>query len=290
MQTATLDYTDLANQPKYIQDYIAQRAANHEGLTPQELFDEISDHLKDSPNEIMDFLKDYGDEIAVQISHIQSKHTHPELSGDPDNIVLEVSGGDYGYPNQARQENPISNAEAEQIIQETNDYAMQIENQYTDDLPSNLAPEQGSQNFTPDLAASNDLAISNNYDGLAESIYTGMESLAQSLGLACTYAIMRTYGPRIIALFRYIVHHREELIRSHSQREKLVRDCIVPLIQAGDADQVGSAFIVGLLLSLIPGIRELLIAYGLVSLCKLAMKHIKKFVVHLEKHFPRLAS
>lgn len=289
MQTATLDYTDLANQPKYIQDYIAQRAANHEGLTPQELFDLIPDHLKDNPREILDFLSDHGDAIAVQISHIQSKHTHPELSGDPDNIVLEVSGGEYGYPNQARQDNPIGDAEAEQIIGDTEAYALQVEARHVDDLPSNLGPEQVSQNFTPDMEASIDLAISNSYDGLAESIYTGLEDLAQSLGLAFTYPLMRVYAPRIIALFRYIVHHREELIRSHSQREKLIRDCIVPLVQAEDADQVGSAFIVALLIALIPGIRELLVAYGLVSLCKLALKYVKRFVVHLEKHCPRLA-
>ncbi|MEB3226351.1 MAG: hypothetical protein VKJ86_11180 [Synechococcus sp.] len=289
MPSATIDYTKLASQPLNIRRYIAQRAANHEGLTPEELFDLIPDHLKDNPKEIMDFLKNYGDEIGVQISHIQSKHTHPELSGDPDNVVLEVSGGDYGYPNQARKANPIRDAEAEQIITETNEYALQIENRYTDDLPSNLGPEQVSQNFTPDMEASIDVAISNNYDGLAESIYTGMESLAQSLGLACTYSVMRVYGPRIIALFRYIVHHREELIRSHTQREKLIRDCIVPMVQAEDADQVGSAFVVGLLISLIPGIRELLVAYGLVSLCKLALKHVKRFVVYLEKYFPRLA-
>jgi hypothetical protein len=280
-----LHLKNLQNQPQEVIDYIQSRAGNHSGLSAQELFDKVPDHLKDSSIEILDFLsKNHGDFIGMEVSHIRSQANHPHLVGDANNILLETT---LGNPNQVRGSLDMSDMEVEQVFTTAKNRALAIENSYTGD--DQILPHSISEQLTSNSQGSVDLALSHNYDGLTDSIHFALESLATSLGVALSYAVIKTYTPRIIAIVRYLISHRQTLIKDAQSREKFVRDYLMPLVKAEDADQLGVSFIVGLLLACIPGIRELLLAYGLVSLCKLALHHVEKFIHHIARRYPTLA-
>ena len=285
LETNELYLKDLYHQPKNIINYIQHRASNYNGLSPQQLFDKVPDNLKDNPAEILDFLsKKYGDPIGMEVSHIQSQAHHPHLSGDSNNILLETTAD---HPNQVRQAHDMTDIEVQQVFDNANQRALEIDYHHTGDHHS--FSEMVSQHITSNTHKVADVALSHNYDGLADSIYFGLEGIAKVLGVSFSYALMRTYAPRIIAVLRYIIENRQELIQKHSSREKFVRDYLMPMIRENNADQLGVSFIVGLILACIPGMKALLLAYGLVSLCKLALPYIEKFVAYLTQKYPRLA-
>jgi hypothetical protein len=276
---------NLQSQPQEVIDYIRNRAGNYPGFSAQELFDKVPDHLKDNPAEILDFLsKNHGDSIGMEVSHIRSQVNHPHLTGDANNILLETT---VGNPNQVRQGFDMSDMEIEQVFTGAKERALSIEYQHTGD--NQFFTGATSEHFTSNSHGTVDLALSNNYDGLTDSIHFGLESLAASLGVALSYAVIKTYTPRIIAILRYLISHRQTLIKDASSREKFVRDYLMPLVKAENADQLGVSFIVGLILACIPGIRELLLVYGLVSLCKLALHHVEKFINYVARRYPTLA-
>ena len=276
---------NLQHQPQQVITYIRNRAANYPGFSAQNLFDKVPDHLKDNPEEILDFLsKKYGDSIGMEVSHINSQVNHPHLAGDANNILLETTAGN---PNQVRQGFDMSRGEAEQVFADAKQRALTIEYQNTGD--DHFFNQTTPHHFTTNAHDTVDLALSHNYDGLADSIHFGLESLATTLGVSLSYAVVKTYSPRIIAVLRYLVSHHQTLINDASSREKFVRCYVMPLVKAEDADQLGVSFIVGLILACIPGIRELLLVYGLVSLCKLALPHVERFVNYVAQCYPRLA-
>jgi hypothetical protein len=276
---------NLLNQPQAVISYIRNRVSNYPGLSAQELFDKVPDNLKDNPQEILDFLsKNHGDTIGMEVSHIQSQVNHPHLAGDSQNIVLETT---LGNPNQVRQGLDMSDIEVENILAQAKQRALMIESQHLED--SYNLDHSFSNPLTSHHHETVDLAFSQNYDGLADSLLFGLESLAATLGVSVSYAVIKTYSPRIIATLLFIIRQRERLVKEGAYREKFVRDYLMPLVQAENADQLGVSFIVGLILACIPGIRELLLAYGLVSLCKLALPHVERFITYLTQRYPRLA-
>lgn len=273
---------DLNNQPQEIQDYFNRRASNHERLSGQEIFDKVQDHLKDNPEELLDYMAEhYGDKYGMEVSHIISKKNNPQLSGDPDNVVLEST---EEHLNQSRGSSDMTDHEINNAIEHSKQRALEIEYQYSDENDFIQV-----SNYTSDFEQVKDLALINQYEGLSDSILRSLQSIADTLGISLSYALVKVYLPRIIALIRYIANNRKELEQNSYSRKKLVQNYIMPLIQENDVDLVGSAFIVGLALTCIPGIKELLLAHGLTSLCKLALPHIEKFILDLEKRYPTIA-
>lgn len=284
------DLTKLFNQPSDIRAYISQRANNYD-LDPQALFDKIPNHLKDNPSEIMDFLSTsfkHGDSIGMEVSHIISQKNAPHLVNDPNNIILETT---QGNPNQVRGANNMDHFEVDQVLKETQERALYIENKYTNDN-SNLLNHQSNShsinNYTPDSEIVKNVAFNSNNDVLSDAIHNALNNIAHTAGIALTYAVIRVYTPKIIALIKFIAKYRRELIKSSEWRKRLVDNYVMPMIKEAP-NEIAPAFIVGLLLACVPGIKELLLAYGLIALCKLALDQIKKFVNYLEHYAPNLA-
>lgn len=224
---------------------LLSRAANHEGTSALDMFNEIPSHLRDSVSEMSAWLDTH-----------EWSHLYPKSSGGID-AVWETT---FGNPNQIRGNDAITLQEQIRIAEQNRVHADILEARYTDDTLTNEFDSEMST-LLPSWSSSLNQAF----------VATG---IAGSAGYAVAFSF---------TVARNILKHRKHLLKSREFRKHFLFKVLTQAHQQGIRGGA-LAFFVSFVCLLFPPFQFLLVTGVFVGLARLGLELLASVVNHVDPH------
>lgn len=235
-----MEYSDL---PSDIRSRLISRAANHEGTSAIDMFNEIPQNLRDSPSEISAWLDTH-----------EWSHVFPSSKGGTE-AVWETT---FGNPNQVRGDNVMTMQEQLQIAEKNIVDSQLIDARYSDDV-SGARFDSDATAAIPDWSASLDQAL-----------------IGAGLAGAAGYAVAFSF-----TVARNVIRHREHLVKSREFRKRFLVNVLKQAHQQGLRGGALS-FFVSFICIAFPPFQFLLVTGAVVGLGRLGLELLASVVDHVD--------
>lgn len=242
------------------QDYIAQRAAEH-GLEPVDLMVHIPEELWGNSEQVIEFM------TIMDVSHVVPQATHPHLSSNPNNVVLEARD-----VNRARGAQPMSADEVEAAAEGADAAAQEFAN--------------GGSAAAAETAANDATRNAVDYTWWdINDVWHEVLGVAETLGYSGAYIPKEDWKQLMGIVSRFV--KRVNTVDGMPARMKAARMLCseVKGFFRRNANHLATAFILGVCTLSFPPLQLLVEAWGFIGLGCVAVHLLKKLTSFLEAKF-----